>query len=113
MKDLHQRACNSLAQLRNHELQTWQKVHYALAAYAKLQLTGLPAAVRRDLETSFLAVNDILARYPIKTSDDYQKIALPDLLQMCTLVEKLSLRILERETNARSPSSTEGPATAS
>lgn len=82
-------------------MQTWQKVHYALAAYAKMQITGLTAGIRQDIETSLVAVNEILARYPIKTFADYQKIALPDLLQMHTIVEKLSLRILERGTNER------------
>ena len=57
----------------------WKKAHLVGCAYQDVQLDGLKSKHRRRLFAGLAEINQILARYPIETFDDYQLIAEADL----------------------------------
>ena len=57
----------------------WKKAHLVGCAYQDVQLDGLKSKHRRRLFSGLAELNQILARYPIETFEDYQVIAEEDL----------------------------------
>jgi hypothetical protein len=57
----------------------WKKAHLVGCAYQDVQLDGLKSKHRRRLFSGLAEINQILARYPIETFEDYQVIAEEDL----------------------------------
>lgn len=57
----------------------WKKAHLVGSAYQDVQLDGLKSKHRRRLFADLAKLNQILARYPIQTFDDYQLVAEEDL----------------------------------
>lgn len=64
----------------------WKRVQQALGCYAGLQLDPIPSVWRRRIDLTFTRVNAILAKYPIKTFDDYQIISNEDLEMLKEIV---------------------------
>ena len=57
----------------------WKKAHLVGCIYQDVQLDGLKSKHRRRMFAELAKLNQILARYPIETFDDYQLIAEEDL----------------------------------
>ena len=70
-------------------LALWQKAHRVGAAYQDVQLDGLSSKHRRKIFANLSDINTILARYPIKTFDDYALIANDDLRRIITAFKSL------------------------
>lgn len=70
MSDLHRRARAVKSIVDNESLPKWRRATQALRAFGGLELTGLPEDVRTSLEINPVAVNRILASYPLETVDD-------------------------------------------
>jgi hypothetical protein len=77
--DWAQRAAQVQAVCDDPAIPLWEKAHRVGRAYQDVQLDGLKSKHRRRLFAELAALNQILARYPIETFDDYQLIAEDDL----------------------------------
>ncbi len=71
----------------------WQRALHSLQAFSGTQLTGLPARVKRAIETHFVAVNRVLDKYDLETSDDYEQVAEADLQEILGIVKDLAAKI--------------------
>lgn len=77
--DWQQRAEQVKALCDDPSIPLWEKAHRVGAAYQDVQLDGLKSKHRRRMFSELSRLNDILARYPIETFDDYRLIAEDDL----------------------------------
>ena len=77
--DWQQRAEQVRALCDNPAIPLWQKAHRVGCIYQDVQLDGLKSKHRRRIFAELAKLNQILAQYPIETSDDYQLIAQHDL----------------------------------
>jgi hypothetical protein len=57
----------------------WQKAHRVGGVYNDVQLDGLQSKHRHRIFTTLSNANEILAKYPIETIDDYELIEPQDL----------------------------------
>ena len=57
----------------------WQRAHRVGQAFDDVELDGLQSKHRKKLYCKLVAVNAILAKYPIETFDDYALIDTADL----------------------------------
>ena len=64
----------------------WKRVQLALACYARLPLDPIPPVWRRRIDLTFRRVNGVLAKYPIKTFDDYRLISDEDLVLLKDII---------------------------
>ena len=79
MFDLLQRAQKAKAIVDDQTILSWRRATQALQSFSGLELTGIPSDVRAELETDFVSINQILARYPLKSAEDYEHIRDADL----------------------------------
>jgi hypothetical protein len=77
--DWQRRAAQVRALCEDPAIPLWKKAHLVGSAYQDVQLDGLKSKHRRRLFADLARLNQILARYPIETLDDYQLIAEEDL----------------------------------
>ena len=74
---------------------TWQRVLQTLQAFAGTQLTGLSPKIYRAVETHFVAVNRVLAKYHLEKSEDYEQMAEADLQEILNIVKDLAVKIAQ------------------
>ena len=77
--DWAKRAAQVQAIFDDPAIPLWEKAHQVGRAYQDVQLDGLKSKHRRRMFADLAKLNQILARYPIETFDDYQLIAEADL----------------------------------
>jgi hypothetical protein len=77
--DWEQRAQRVRELCADPTLALWQKAHRAGGAYNDVQLDGLQSKHRHRIFTTLSNINEILAKYPIETFDDYELIKPEDL----------------------------------
>ena len=78
-EDWAERAAQVRALINDPTIPLWQKAHRVGSAYQDVQLDGLKSKHRRRMFADLARLNQILARYPIETFDDYRHIAEEDL----------------------------------
>ncbi|MEI6166643.1 MAG: hypothetical protein WCS52_05560 [bacterium] len=67
----------------------WKRIQNASLCFKGLPLDHLPEKLERHIDITFRRINAVLARYPIKTWDDYQNIAPDDLKKIESLIRGL------------------------
>jgi hypothetical protein len=77
--DWEQRAQRVRELCADPTLALWQKAHRVGGAYNDVQLDGLQSKHRHRIFTTLSNLNEILAKYPIETFDDYELIETEDL----------------------------------
>lgn len=77
--DWQQRAERVRALCADPTIPLWKKAHLVGCAYQDVRLDGLKSKHRRRIVAELAKLNQLLARYPIETADDYQLIAEEDL----------------------------------
>jgi hypothetical protein len=93
LADLQRRATEAVEIADNRSLPAWQRVLQTLQAFSGLQLTGLPRIIKRDVETHFIAVNQVLADYHLEKGEDYERMAEPDLQEILDIVKDLAASV--------------------
>lgn len=78
-EDWHRRAEQVHLICQDRTVPLWQKAHLVGTAFADVDLGVLKSKHRKKLLDNIVVVNVILARYPIKTFDDYVLIDTADL----------------------------------
>jgi hypothetical protein len=92
--DLIERARKAYDIVYDMNLPLWKRLKESIYAYSGLNLTPLPATLRKQVEKTFLQVDHILSKYDIQDFDDYQKISPDDLLEGIIQVSGISIYIL-------------------
>lgn len=64
----------------------WKRVQNAMLCFKGMPIDHLPLKLVRRFQRTFASMNAILARYPIETWDDYQKISPDDLTKLEILI---------------------------
>ena len=82
MSDLVQRFQDVKSIVNDESLPKWRRATQALQALSGLELSALPIDVRTTLETSLVAVNQVLARYRLETLEDYEQMKDQDLQEI-------------------------------
>jgi hypothetical protein len=70
ISDLFRRSQKAKAIAEDQSMKKWQQAAQTFQSFSELELTGLPQDVRTDLEADFIALNRILAKYPIQTTEN-------------------------------------------
>ena len=97
MSDLLRRAREAKSTVDNESIPRWRRVTQALQAFAGLELTGLPVGRRRLLETNLVTINQILARYDLKTMEDWELMNETDLRRILDILDILVSQIVEEK----------------
>ena len=90
-EDWNQRAQQVRDICADPSLALWQKAHLVGRAYQDVQLDGLQSKHRHRIYSALSKLNTILARYPIKTFDDYALIAKHDLKEIIDTFKAFAL----------------------
>lgn len=75
--------------LHEPQLPHWKRVQNALLCFKGMPADHIPPKLARRIDRVFGGVNTVLARYPIKTWDDYQMISPDDLTKIESLIINL------------------------
>lgn len=78
-KDLIERKKRAIDCFVEQGLPHWKRTQNGMRLFKGLPLSSFPAPRQRSIERAFRRINAVLARYPIKTWDDYQLIPDKDL----------------------------------
>lgn len=76
--------------MADHSMPLWEKARYVGGAYTSTDISNLPSKYRRRFLSRVAEVNAILAKYPINTYDDYQRIEREDLKAMIAAFQSLA-----------------------
>ncbi len=85
-EDLVDRWTHARIRLDATDAPQWKRTHEAMMYFKGLKLTPLPRRWRGRVEKAFAQVNQVLAKYPIETWDDMQKVSAEDLSRIDQLI---------------------------
>ncbi len=88
-KEMMDRWLDACLTLDKPDKPLWKRTVEALTCFKGLDITHLPTRWRKRLDRKLAQINRIVARYPIETWDDYQKISAEDLARIELLVKNL------------------------
>lgn len=74
-----------------------QRLESMLMAFSGLQLSNLDDRVRDEFEEDLARVNQVLSRYELEASDDYQKLSEADLDEALAAVTDAATRAIDNE----------------
>lgn len=80
---------NAIRRLDEVEHPQWKRIQNSSLCFKGLPIDHLPKTLEHRLEATFCRINAVLARYPIKTWEDYQTISLDDLKKIEVLLRSL------------------------
>ena len=80
---------NAVRRLDEVEHPQWKRIQNASLCFKGLPIDHLPEKLEHRLDAAFCRINAVLARYPIKTWEDYQTISSDDLNKIETLIRRL------------------------
>jgi hypothetical protein len=95
VEDLIKEAQLSQKIVNDTNLPIWKRLHVTLAIYAKTNMTNLPTNIKKELENSFIQINNIFSNYKITKFEDYKKMAGDDLFDATKILSDLSDHILK------------------
>ena len=75
------------------DIPQWKRTQAGMMCFKALRFDGLSRKLQRRIDRNFARINEVLARYPLKTWDDYQQISAADL----TAIEKLIDSLIGRD----------------
>ena len=78
-EDWQRRAQHVHRIIADNDIAMWRKSYLVGHAFQDVDLGGLKSKHRKKMLSNIAAVNAILAKYPIKTFDDYVLIEVADL----------------------------------
>lgn len=81
---------DAVACFRDVDQPQWKRVTNGMMCFKGLPLDQLPPKLGRRLDSSFLKINKVLARYDLKTWEDYQKISSVDLDRLEAIIRNLA-----------------------
>jgi ribosomal protein S13 len=93
MTDLQTRI-NAIIQILANDLPKADKVVASLKAFSGLDITHFNSHQNESINKYLTKINNITARYPIKTDDDYKILSNADLSKILKSVQKLCLNLL-------------------
>jgi len=71
------------------DIPQWKRTQAGMMCFKALRFEGLPRKLQRRIDRHFARINDVLARYPLKTWDNYQQISAADLTAIEKLIDSL------------------------
>lgn len=80
---------NAIRRLDEVEHPQWKRIQNSSLCFKGLPADHLPKKLEHRLCSTFCSINAVLARYPIKTWEDYQTISPDDLGKIETLIRGL------------------------
>jgi hypothetical protein len=78
-------------------LPKWQRLESMLEVFSGLQLSDLDDDVRDEFEEGIARVNQVLSRYELEASDDYQSLSEADLDEALAAVTGAATRAIDNE----------------
>lgn len=87
VEDFAARLAEALRLFAGRQNPAWKCTQEGLLCFKGLDMTHLPARLRRDIDRRFGAINNILSGYRLKNWEDYETISTQNLHRIQRLIQ--------------------------